>query len=379
MHQTDFVVIGGGLFGIYTALFLAEKKYKVCLIEKESELFTKASVVNQARLHSGYHYPRSISTALMAHEHNCRFAIEHKTFINDQFENYYAIDKFSSFTDSAQFERFCRFVQVPSHKIKTHPLFNFEHIEALFLTEEYTFDPDALSRYYTQKISENKNITIILNAKLGHAEKAHDRWQLHYAQATNPELRSIETNAVINATYAGTNSVNVIFGMNLIDLMYEISEVVLVRAPEFNRTGLTVIDGPFTSCIPYGLSGLNSLTSVLYTHHQGSGKYFPEFDCQQVNQACHPDYLSNCNSCVAKPQSNQRKMIAQVKRYLSDKVLLEYQHSLFAIKTKLKSSYIDDGRPTEISKLNADPPFYCLFSGKINSIYEIEKLITNEF
>lgn len=379
MHQTDFIVTGGGLFGVYAALFLAEKKYKVCLIEKESELFTKASVINQARLHSGYHYPRSISTALMAQEYKSRFATEHQAFINDRFESYYAIDKHASFTDSGQFERFCQFVKASAKRIIKHPLFNFEQIEALYLTDEYTFDPGSLARYYIEKINSNKNITIILNAKLEEAEKSDGRWRLHYTRTSETELQTIDSGAIINATYAGTNQVNALFGMKMIDLLYEISEVALVYPSVLMHTGITVIDGPFTSCIPFGLTGLSSLTSVLYTHHMSSGDYFPRFECQQVNRDCLPGDLSNCNFCNARPSSNQRKMIAQIKRYLSDTVQLDYQRSLFTIKAKLKSSHIDDGRPTEISILNSDPPFYCLFSGKINSIYEIEKLITNEF
>ena len=35
----------------------------------------------------------------------------------------------------------------------------------------------------------------------------------------------------------------------------------------------------------------------------------------------------------------------------------------------------DDSRPTEIIKLHTSPDFFYLFSGKINSIYEIEKVV----
>jgi glycerol-3-phosphate dehydrogenase len=64
----DHIIIGGGIFGTYSAIYLAKKGLKICLIEKEAELFQKASVVNQARLHGGYHYPRSVATAMMSDE-----------------------------------------------------------------------------------------------------------------------------------------------------------------------------------------------------------------------------------------------------------------------------------------------------------------------
>ena len=52
-EQYDFLIIGGGIFGIYAALYLAKHGLRTCIVEKEKELLKKASIVNQARLHSG--------------------------------------------------------------------------------------------------------------------------------------------------------------------------------------------------------------------------------------------------------------------------------------------------------------------------------------
>ena len=46
----------------------------------------KASIVNQARLHAGYHYPRSVATALLSNEYKERFILEHKNFINSKYD-----------------------------------------------------------------------------------------------------------------------------------------------------------------------------------------------------------------------------------------------------------------------------------------------------
>ncbi len=67
-------------------------------------------------------------------------------------------------------------------------------------------------------------------------------------------------------------------------------------------------------------------------------------------------------------------MLAQMRQYFAEQVEFEYLFSYFTIKSKLQANYIDDGRPTEIAQLREAPRFYCLFAGKINSIYEIEKL-----
>jgi len=379
MREFDFVIIGGGIFGAYTALYLAGKNYKIGLIEKEAELFSKASLVNQGRLHGGYHYPRSIPTALMAQEYKQRFTSDHKKFINARFENYYAIDQSSSRTTSSQFEQFCNTVHIEARKVHQHPLFKMDHIEALYLTEEYSFDPTEIAGFYIERLEANKNIAVLLNTKIIQAEKVQQNWKVDFSLNGSLELQKLKTAVVINATYTGTNTINSIFGTEDLDLMYEIAEIVLMDSPTLWHTGLTIIDGPFASFIPYGNSGHISLTSVLYTHHKSSYARLPEFDCQQVNKNCQPEFVSNCNACIAKPVSNQEKMIRQIKQYLNPDIAMQYIHSLFTLKAKLKTSVMDDARPTEMVKRSDRPSFYCLFSGKINSIYEVEKILGKEF
>jgi len=370
----DFVVIGGGIFGAYAALHLAKRGLRVCIIEKETALLKKASIVNQARLHGGYHYPRSVATALMSDDNKARFTAEHQDFINFQFDKYYAIDKYGSFTDGQQFERFCNYMNIECHRVKAHTLFNFNRIEALYATKEYSFDPILIAKSYEKKLSEENKITILTSAKVVAAEAQQDHWRID-VQHLASGISHLTSQQVINATYAGSNAINRLFGAPDIQLMHEISEIAFVTSPQVRDIGLTVMDGPFGSIMPYGLSGLLSLSSVAYTHHKVSYDNLPTFDCQQINTDCKPDFTSNCNTCFARPKSSYRKMLAQMQQYFADHVDFQYFSSFFTIKSKLKANYIDDGRPTEISLLRENPHFYCIFAGKINSIYEVEKLI----
>jgi len=372
----DFAIIGGGIFGVYAALYLARHGQSVCLVEKETALFRKASIVNQARLHSGYHYPRSVATARMSDDNKARFTAEHRDFINAGFEKYYAIDRFGSFTDSQQFERFCNFINIPCERIKTHPLFNFERIEALYKTEEYSFDPILIANFYRRRLEAEKKVTTMLQTAVINAVAGNNRWELSLQRKGEAEIIHITADQAINATYAGSNAVNALFGVEDIPLMHEISEMAFLTAPLLSNIGLTIMDGPFGSLMPYGLSGLLSLSSVIYTHHKVSYANLPAFDCQGQQNTCRPDFLSDCNACPAKPRSNYAKMIAQMRQYFSEEVTFHYFTSFFTIKSKLKANHIDDGRPTEISLLKENPRFYCIFAGKINSIYEIEKAIS---
>lgn len=373
----DAVIIGGGIFGCYAALYLAGKGARVALLEKENRLFQKASLVNQARLHGGYHYPRSVATAALSDEHKERFTAEHRQFVNFAFEKYYAIDRFGSFTDPQQFERFCRHLNIPCERIQEHPLFNFNRLEALYKTVEYSFDPVLLGEHYRSRVETHADIVVFKNTRITKASSDGPNWHLEIESPLITHHSSLIAPTVINATYAATNAVNRLFGVRDIDLTHEISEIAFITSGQFRDMGLTVMDGPFGSIMPYGLSGLLSLSSVAYTHHKISYDNLPRFDCQQpeLDPRCRPEAPGICTECERRPPSNAGKMLRQMQQYFADSVHFEHLFSYFTIKSKLKASYIDDGRPTEISMLCERPRLYCLFAGKVNSIYEIEKIV----
>ncbi|RMG87573.1 MAG: FAD-binding oxidoreductase [Bacteroidetes bacterium] len=375
VESYDYIIVGGGIFGCYAALYLAGRGARVCVIEKERALLKKASIVNQARLHGGYHYPRSVATARMSDDNKARFTRDHAPFIHSTFEKYYAIDRFGSLTDAAQFERFCAYIDIPCRRIREHPLFNFDRLEALYLTTEHTFDPILIAEWYRDRIARASGVEVRKQTRILTAEPVGDNWEICAQNMDSQEIVKMRAPAVINATYSGSNGINRLFGVEDIKLMHEISEMVFVTSPALKDIGLTVMDGQFGSLMPYGKTGLLSLSSVAYTHHKVSYDNLPHFDCQKINASCRPDFLSNCNFCDARPPSNYRKMIRQISHYFSSKVELDYFTSLFTIKSKLKANFIDDGRPTEISRLRENPQFYCIFAGKINSIYEIEKVL----
>ena len=373
--ETDFLIIGGGIFGIYAALHLSQLGQSVIVVEKEQQLMRKASIVNQARLHGGYHYPRSIATARMSDENKARFTADHQDFILFDFDKFYAIDRFGSLTDGAQFERFCAYIGIDCTLEPAHPMFNYERLEAVFRTTEYTFDPLLIARYYEDKVREDGRIQIWTQHLVKEAAAVGDYWELTLEQTSESSTKQVRAAQVINATYSASNAINQLFGLDEIRLMHEISEMAFVTSPQLGTTGLTVMDGPFGSIMPYGKSGLLSLSSVAYTHHKVSYESQPHFDCQEHNPDCSPAAPAICNGCVACPPANYRKMKAQIQQYLAPQVELNYFTSMFTIKSKLKANFIDDGRPTEINVLHRKPHFYCIFAGKINSIYEIEKVL----
>lgn len=70
----DKIIIGAGLYGLYAALYCAKKKReKITVLEYDDAPFKRATFINQARVHMGYHYPRSYLTAMNSSHYFERF------------------------------------------------------------------------------------------------------------------------------------------------------------------------------------------------------------------------------------------------------------------------------------------------------------------
>ena len=103
----DKIIIGAGLYGLYAAIKSIEKGEKVLVIEKDKAPFMRATYINQARVHMGYHYPRSLTTAMKSAGYFKRFLDDYSFCIHTSFDQVYATSADFSWTDRAQFIDFC--------------------------------------------------------------------------------------------------------------------------------------------------------------------------------------------------------------------------------------------------------------------------------
>ena len=89
MEEFDKIIIGAGLYGLYSALFCAKRGQRVLVLECDNTAFGRATYINQARVHQGYHYPRSISTALKSAGYFERFNRDYAFCVNKEFDQIY--------------------------------------------------------------------------------------------------------------------------------------------------------------------------------------------------------------------------------------------------------------------------------------------------
>lgn len=376
--QYDRIIIGAGLYGLYAAKFCGERGDKVLVLEYDKAPFERATYINQARVHMGYHYPRSLTTAVKSAGYFKRFVEDFGFCIHDKFDQVYATSDKFSWTNARQFMDFCKAAGIRCDEVAPSRYFKQGMCDGAFMTEEYTYDAKILQKYYEEELGKLESVTICYEARIEKIIKSGDSFSVWLAGDV-----CVEAPFVLNATYASVNQViDKVEGIDkeFFNIKYELCEIILCEPSEtLKGTGITVMDGPFFSIMPFGKTGLHSLTSVTFTPHVTSYDKVPSFGCQKGveagEHACTKGNLGNCNLCPHKPESAWPYMSHLADKYMREEFGYTYKESLYSMKPILKSSEVDDSRPTAIRVMSEGPTFISVLSGKINTVYDLDEYL----
>lgn len=361
----DAVVIGGGFYGCAVAAYLARRRGMgaVLLLEQEAALMQRASYNNQARVHNGYHYPRSFTTAQRSRVNLPNFVRDWPAAVHADFIKLYAIARRNSKVTARQFQRFCKEIGAVLQPADTamRQLFDSRYIEDVFVVQEYAFDSSRLAALALADLQSAG-----VQMRLGHTVTALNRGngalvlQVQGPGAGTPQ--PLQARHVFNCTYSGLNHIGGDYPGAVTQLKHELTEMALVEVPPaLRQVGVTVMDGPFFSCMPFPSQGLHTLSHVRYTPHAHWAD----------TPAVHPYQR------LAGYERDSRfdRMLRDSTRYLPALDGAIYRKSLFEVKTILCKNEGDDGRPILFEKSAGLPGLYSILGGKIDNIYDVlEKL-----
>ena len=365
MSSTTRVVVGGGLFGCYAALVLAHRGHRVQLLEAGPDLLTRASLVNQARLHTGLHYPRSILTAMEALGHYRAFRARFAEAVRD-FHQIYAVSARNSKTTGEDFASFVDRLGMPAEEIDPNRWFHKGRVARAFHVEEPAFDASVLRTIIAKELQDQPNVTVRLNTAVTGGSALPEGVRLDVVDGT-----SIDTEGVVLATYAGTNAVRRSLGLKPLPLTFELAEVILGQVTaELQDYGFTVMDGPFWSLMPFGHTGRVSLTGVGLTPLRRA-RDEPRFACQDFRADCAPSHLSDCTSCPVRPMSSAVHQQQQMGMFLKHGSAFTPTGSLLTVKAILTATEVDDARPTLVQK-EAGLNVWTVFSGKVSTLFDLD-------
>ena len=358
-NDVSVIIIGGGFYGCCLALCLRSITDSITVIEAEDQIMTRASRVNQARVHTGFHYPRSMLTAVKSMVLHRRFAEEFPQAVVSDFRMLYGVARHGSRVPAARFWRmFCEMgapIQLAS--ASQSALFNPNLVEAVFDCTESAFDYSVLRTDLMTRMDE-LNMDLRLNTEV--TDLSEDKDGVTVGLSNGQELRA---GTVFNVTYGNVNQILRKAELPEARIKHELTEIVLAEIPvELSGQAITLMDGPFFSVMPYPAERLYSLTHVRYTPH-----------LSWIDTAGKPPPYDVARAYRGPSRAYQMKVDA--KRYIPCLANLEIRKSLFDIKTVLLKNEQDDGRPILFQRSPDTSRIVSILGGKIDNIYDLFELI----
>jgi len=173
------------------------------------------------------------------------------------------------------------------------------------------------------------------------------------------ETEALHARQVYSCVYSETNALLQRSGLPLLPFKHEIAEMALVRLPEpLAGLGITVVDGPFWSCLPYPTRSAHTLTHVRYTPHES-----------WHDQAVYHDPGARFEPHIM--ETTYPYMIRDAARHVPAFARAEYIESLYTVKTVLSSNEADDGRPILYRRDYGLPGFSDVLGSKIDNVYDV--------
>lgn len=338
-------VIGAGIFGCTVAIDLAQAGASVDLYEAGYGILEGTTARCQARLHSGYHYPRSPETALAAKTGAIEFAARYPESIIKDVVQYYAIAP-DSVTSPEDFIQFCKELDLPYEEEKPPQL---RGVDLCVKVPELFIDVDCLRRLVRKELWRT-GVSITTN---------------HHVDTA--DLESFQSyDRVVWATY----------GQHWPDpLRFEVCELPVLEIGRYPRQSVVILDGPFGGVDSRG--NLHTLYDVTHT---------VRWSWVGVGEPVIPDAFRNAVSRAPmplKPKTGEeslalRQMIESLGRFFwalepGGQGVSIYHGSLWSVRTVLPTVDATDERPTLIKDMGKD---IYLLSGKICTAVNAGRQVT---
>ncbi|NQX94868.1 MAG: FAD-dependent oxidoreductase, partial [Erythrobacter sp.] len=310
------------------------------------------------RGHTGFHYPRSAVTAVKSMLLHQKFLSDFPEAVVDDFQMLYAVARRRSKVTAKKFHRMFRDIGAPIELARPdqRALFDTDRVEDVFTCFEVAFDYSVLAARMAERL-EAAGVELRL-----HTEVQTLTDQPLGVAAGLSDGSEVAARYVFNITYSQINSVLAKADLPPARLKHEIAEIALVEPPaELDGVGITVMDGPFFSCMPYPAERLYSLTHVRYTPHESWAD--PQAGAERRDPYAH----------FARQDRETRYafMLRDAQRYMPCLAGAQYHRSIYDVKTVLIKNEQDDGRPILYHQNPADSHVISILGGKIDNIYDL--------
>ena len=343
-------IIGCGIFGAQIAIKLSSQGHHVNIFEKNNECLTGATLNNQNRLHLGFHYPRDLNTGLQCIKGFDKFIEEFPECIDKDFDNAYFIASKDSLTSVEEYKEFCKNLEIYNDPIDIRNFkIEINNVDYGILTEEAVYDCEILRQCVLDRLFKTQ-ASIKTNCFVNDIKKTSSNQLSIYS-----DLDSLgDFDHVINCTYANINLLTKKLGYspNMHQYEYTFTPIIELNIP---KIGITIMDGNFTTLLPYGKSNKFLLYHV--KHSVIDTKNSVELDQKWLNPLTSPIHKINLDN-------QYTKMIEDCSKFMPWLKNAKYCGFLSGPRMVKSKSEATDERP---SNLDFYEDNYCtVFSGKID-------------
>lgn len=351
------LVIGGGIHGLTSAIALANSGVEVTLVEKNRELMKGTSGATHNRAHMGYHYPRSVETAIECMEGLNFFKNKYPESLSYPEEVYYLVEKENSKISPDEFREFCDEMNIPYNiGMPESEICLKDSIDTGFRVSEPVFKLRSLTKLLETEAIE-LGIKILNNSRVIDFNEPDGIYGVVVQQGNDVSI--ISADIILNASYAYSNNLLKILGLegDMTKYVLQKTEIPIVRSRK-PLPSMTIMDGDFISIMQEGENmDLFLLYDVLYSVlEKEEGFYLDE-------ERRYP--------------SNFDKMIDHGAKYFPFLKDLEYVDSLWGSRP-IPVGISGDSRKTRIRGHNKFPGVYSILEGKFISAPLVAKRLINQ-
>lgn len=332
----NIAVVGGGIFGITTALKLADLGHKINIFEKNCKILSCASFVNQFRMHRGYHYPRSKETVIETRDGFKTFKEFYGECLLENFDHYYCISKRDSLTSTEQFIKFCNELNLKYEVTQPPDVIKKDSVSLCVKVDECMLSPSKLIEF-SEKNLKKKQVNAIFK-------------EFHPSDIKKYDL-------VIVATYANQNYLLENYPEKQVDYQFEAIEKLVLKLPgDYKGLSIVIIDGPFMCVDPFDETEyhlMGNVETAVYSRNIGKFPKIPSKIKPLLN-----------NGIIENPEVTRfADFISAAKEFFVGMENTKHIGSMFTVRTVFPYHEHDDARPTLVERI--DDKLISVFSGKI--------------
>jgi 2-polyprenyl-6-methoxyphenol hydroxylase-like FAD-dependent oxidoreductase len=290
MNKTDrrIAILGAGGTGVCTALELAQRGYKVDLYEKSAAAVSKASYVNEGKIHLGYIYAmdKDLHTAKKMIMGALHFVSNLKRWISLAPEDvistpfYYGVHRDSLMEAPELHHHYQKcnqlFDEARDHfKKKYLDLFdtaeatrlsdseleqiaNPRFLKAAFATKEYAIEPRAIAEKLREALNREPSVNLLLHTTVDSVERNGNQFNVYSTDKKGKKQKETYTD-VVNATWAGRLLIDKQLNIPAPaawSFRYKFGNKILIPLQRDEIPSVTMVQGPFGDTVNFRDRGM---------------------------------------------------------------------------------------------------------------------------